>query len=239
MMAIKAILFDKDGTLIDVNRTWVPLYRRMLAIEFALGPEEVTQKMIEAGYDPETDSFRSGSILAGGTTDQLVRIWWADESPEQQTQIARRLDREYAPLARENLLPLLDLSPLLDQLTSMGMTLGVGTNDSLISAVGQIEHLNIKDKFVAIIGQDSVARPKPSGDMIRHFANLAGCRPEEIAMVGDNTHDMEEAKLGGAGLAIGVLTGNARAGDLDHLADHVVSDISLLPDLLNRQIIVE
>ena len=29
-MRIKAILFDKDGTLIDVTRTWLPAYREIL-----------------------------------------------------------------------------------------------------------------------------------------------------------------------------------------------------------------
>ena len=47
-------------------------------------------------------------------------------------------------------------------------------------------------------------------------------------MVGDNPHDMEEARNGGAGLAIGVLSGNAGHGDLDHLADHVIPSIAHL-----------
>ncbi len=29
-MTIRGVLFDKDGTLIDVNATWVPIYREML-----------------------------------------------------------------------------------------------------------------------------------------------------------------------------------------------------------------
>ena len=59
-------------------------------------------------------------------------------------------------------------------------------------------------------------------------------RPDEIAMVGDNSHDMEEALNGGAGMAIGVLTGNAAHDDIAHLADHVLSSVADIPKLLKR-----
>jgi phosphoglycolate phosphatase len=68
--------------------------------------------------------------------------------------------------------------------------------------------------------------------MIRRFAGTVGVKPSEIAMVGDNAHDMEEARNGGAGLAIAVLTGNAGHDDIAHLADHTLRSIAELPALL-------
>ena len=53
-------------------------------------------------------------------------------------------------------------------------------------------------------------------------------------MVGDNPHDIEEARNGGAGLAIGVLSGNSGHGDLDPSADHVIPAIAHLDALLAR-----
>lgn len=53
-MAIKGVLFDKDGTLIDVTGTWVPVYREVLAEVFAdLAPQAIEAKFTAAGYDPE------------------------------------------------------------------------------------------------------------------------------------------------------------------------------------------
>ena len=50
--------------------------------------------------------------------------------------------------------------------------------------------------------------------------------------MGDNAHDMEEARNGGAGLAVAVLSGNAAHGDIAHLADHTIASVAELPALL-------
>jgi phosphoglycolate phosphatase len=68
--------------------------------------------------------------------------------------------------------------------------------------------------------------------MVRRFAAVTGLPAEAIAMVGDNNHDMEEARNGGAGLAIAVLSGNASAGDIGHLADFTIANVAELPALL-------
>jgi phosphoglycolate phosphatase len=232
-MAIKAILFDKDGTLIDVNRTWVPVYRDLLMAEFAVDAYSANEKLALAGYDAVTDQFRAGSILAGGTTLQIVRVWWPELDAHAQTEKASAIDVDYAPLAQRYLSPLFDLAPVLDALEHHKFLLGVGTNDSVASAQGQMQALGIASRFAAIIGYDSVKVPKPSGQMIALFAGKLGLQPHEIAMVGDNTHDLEEARHGGAGLAIGVLTGNGSRNDLGSLADHVIESVQDLPELLH------
>jgi phosphoglycolate phosphatase len=233
-MAIKGILFDKDGTLIDVNGTWVPFYKHLLLQEFGASEQEAEAMMEKAGYEPAGKRFLPGSVLAGGTTRQLVEIWWPDDTPSQQKHTGERLDRDYAPVARKFVKPLFDLIPLLRELKRSGFFLGVGTNDSEISARGHIEALGVRDFFDVVIGADSVPVPKPSGDMVRFFANSAGLSCVEVAMVGDNAHDIEEARNGGAGLAVAVLTGNSDREHVEHLADHVLDSVAALPGLLLR-----
>jgi phosphoglycolate phosphatase len=114
----------------------------------------------------------------------------------------------------------------------MKLHVGLATNDSHYSACNHLSHLGVIDLFDEVIAFDTVAVPKPSGDMIRKFAATVGVKPSEIAMVGDNAHDMEEAHNGGAGLAIAVLTGNAGHDDIAHLADHTLRSIADLPALL-------
>jgi phosphoglycolate phosphatase len=231
-MTIRAILFDKDGTLIDVNATWIPIYREMLMDVFATDLAGAEALMAKAGYDKATDRFRPGSILAGGTTRQLVDTLWPGIDEQGAAGKVRLLDHGYTHLVRDRLTPLMPLEPIFTELRAMGLKLGIGTNDSHVSAKAQMAEVGVIEHFEGIIAADTVAVPKPSGNMIRSFAEITGLEPSAIAMVGDNHHDMEEARNGGAGLAIAVLSGNAAHEDIAHLADHTLASIAELPALL-------
>lgn len=231
-MAIKGILFDKDGTLIDVDRTWIPIYRFILKDQFNADAEAVERMLEKAGLDPATGRMRAGSVMAGGTTGQLVDVWWSGESEAVRADKRRALDHDYVEVVERQLKPLMPLQPIMDELRGAGYRLGLATNDSYVSAVRHVELLGLTPLFDAIITADTVPVAKPSGDMIRSFAAKTGFAPGEIAIVGDNTHDLEEAHNGGAGLGIGVLTGNAAHDDIAHLADHVIASVAELPGLL-------
>lgn len=232
LMAIRGVLFDKDGTLIAVSDTWIPIYRRMLCDLFGTDTEGADALMEKAGLDRLTGKFLAGSVLAGGTTRQLIDIWWPGLDDEGMAEKIRILDHDYAPMVKELLQPLMPLEPILAELRAMNLLLGVATNDSHVSARNHMTHVGIIEHFEDIIAADTVAVPKPSGNMIRRFAEVTGLAPAEIAMVGDNYHDMEEARNGGAGLAIAVLSGNAAHADIAHLADHTIASVADLPALL-------
>jgi len=231
-MAIKGILFDKDGTLIEVNGTWVPLYRNMLHNDFGYQPAEVEAMLVRGGYNSITEGFEAGSVLGGGTTAQLVSLWWPQLDAERHWQRVQLIDNEIAPKAKAFIKPLMDLVPVFDTLRAMKLRLGIATNDSHPSASAQMHHLAVHHYFEAIIGADMVTIAKPSGHMVQLFCERTGLAPAEVAMVGDNFHDMEEARHGGAGLAVAVLSGNSAHGDIAHLADHVLENVAELPALL-------
>jgi phosphoglycolate phosphatase len=231
-MRFRGVLFDKDGTLIEVNDTWVPIYRRMLMDQFGIDAASADGLMAKAGYEPETGKFRANSILASGTTRQLIDIWWPGLDAAGIAEKIRILDHDYAPLARAVLTPLFDLEPVFAELKSLGLVLGVGTNDTHASASNHMAHIGVIEHFADIIAADTVEVPKPAGNMVRRFAEVTGLAPGDIVMVGDNAHDMDEARNGGAGLAVAVLSGNAEAGDIAHLADHVIASVAELPALL-------
>lgn len=234
MSGISAILFDKDGTLIDLDATWVPVYKAFLAREKAQGHEHSEELMRQAGYDPQRGRFLPNSLLASGTTQELFELWWPELDDDGINHKIATLDGEFADIALANIKPVVPLAEFLGNLKARGFRVGVATNDTYKSALSQLQHLGVADLFDDIMGADSVAVPKPSGDMIRKFAQLTGLPTSAIAMVGDTLHDMAEARAGGAGLAIGVLSGSAERHHLADHADHVVANIGDIPALLAR-----
>lgn len=231
-MKIQGVLFDKDGTLIEVNATWVPIYRQILKELCATDDAGAEAMMQKAGYDPATGKFKPGSLLAGGTTRQIAATWWPELAGEAFEARVHQLDHDYTHLVRDKLTPLMPLEPLLTELRAMGLKLGVGTNDSHVSATAHMTHVGVIEHFDDIIAADTVPVPKPSGNMITRFAEITGLPASAIAMVGDNHHDMEEARAGGAGLAVAVLSGNAGREDIAHLADYTIDSVADLPALL-------
>jgi phosphoglycolate phosphatase len=114
-----------------------------------------------------------------------------------------------------------------------GLTLGIATNDVAASAAGTILRFGLSDYIDFAAGYDSGHGAKPGPGMALAFCAASGLAPGEVAVVGDNMHDLEMGRGAGAGLLVGVLTGTSTAADLAPLADHVIADITLLPALLD------
>ena len=121
------------------------------------------------------------------------------------------------------------LSETLKALKAAGFVLGIATNDSEAGARATAAALGISELFSGFVGFDTAARAKPYADPLLHFAAEIGVTPEQVAMVGDNPHDMECARAANAGLAVGVLTGNSPREVLEPLADIVLHSIADLP----------
>ena len=83
MVGIRGIVFDKDGTLIDFERSWVPaLVGSAEELAMRAGRPNMAAVMLEAvGRCPDTGRILPGSQLAAGTTD-VVAAQWRDLVPE-------------------------------------------------------------------------------------------------------------------------------------------------------------
>ncbi|MFS2325958.1 HAD family hydrolase [Brucella sp. H1_1004] len=231
LKAIRAILFDKDGTLIDFDRTWFAVSWN-LAQRTANGDEHYARSLLDAGgYDWQEKRFRANSVIAAGTVEDIVQLWHPDiDEAGFKAKIAEFDSYTVAEGAR-SAVAIEGLRETLETLRDMGFVLGIATNDSEAGAHATAKALGIDHFFDVVIGYDTAARPKPFADPLLYFAKKVGLEPAAIAMVGDNLHDLETAQAAKAGLGIGVLSGNSPREALEPHADVVLNSVADLPAL--------
>ncbi|MEQ8282019.1 MAG: HAD family hydrolase [Parvibaculum sp.] len=231
--ALRGVLFDKDGTLFEYHGTWAPILAEAAEVA-ARGQAALVPEMLEAiGYDTSCHRIRPGSIAGGGDTFGLVDAWLTIAGGWERAALIAEMDGLFVRLAPERSLPVTELPPFFAGLKDRGFVLGIATNDVEASARASLTRFGI-DGFVDFsAGYDRGYGQKPGPGMALAFCAATGLAPHQIAVVGDNTHDLEMGRSAGAGLNIGVLTGTSGHDDLAPFADHVIESIVALPALLD------
>ncbi|MDG4855893.1 MULTISPECIES: HAD family hydrolase [unclassified Mesorhizobium] len=232
MADIKGILFDKDGTLVDFNATWLGI-ADFMAMDAAEGDRWKADRLLAAaGFDFVNKRFKPDSIFASGSNMDVVELWFPRLSEEDQMLAVARFNEITSVQGSSMAVALPGIVESLRALHKRSFRLGVATNDSTSGAEKTLATLGVAQLFDAAFGYDAVANPKPAPDTVIAFCDLTGLKPGEIAMVGDNRHDLEMARAGGCGLAIGVLSGTGTRDSLSPMADVILDSVADLPDFL-------
>lgn len=230
-MPIRAVLFDKDGTLLDYHRTWGPI--NLAAAELAAaGDRDLADHLLALGGMDRTSMItRPGSLLAAAHTVEIAAAWVEAGSPLPLDDLAARLDALFTASATGSV-PIGDLDACFSALRAAGLSLGIASSDNEASIRLMLAHLGLARHISFIAGYDSGHGVKPGPGMALAFAAALGLQPSEIVVVGDNSHDIDMGRSAGAGLVIGVLSGTGDAATLEPIADVCLADVGALPDFL-------
>lgn len=232
--SVRGILFDKDGTLVDYDRTWAPLNRRAAQLAARGDPALAAQLLEIGGYDAARDRVRGGSLLAASHTRQIAQAWIDAGARYELDALSRDMDAIFAAGAGDAV-PVTDVAALFGRLHRRGLALGVATSDGEAAARATLASLGVDTAGLFVAGYDSGYGGKPEPGMVEGFCRAAGLSSGEVAVVGDNTHDLEMAHAAGCAMAVGVLTGTATAHELAGRAHAVIASVDALEDLLDRR----
>lgn len=175
------IVFDLDGTLVDTAPDLV---------------NAMNHAMTSAGYQPAPYAF--GRQFIGGGAKAMLRAAARWQDLELDEDEVHRLWETFIPYYRANIA--VDSVPFhgcLDALTALekrGAKLAVCTNKTQALTDQLLDTLGLTDRFISIIGSDSVPSKKPDGDHIYRTIEAAGGVTEKSLMVGDSTTDEGAAK---------------------------------------------
>ncbi len=221
---VAAVVFDKDGTLIDVHRTWGPAMARALA-ELVDDPADRRRAAAAIGVD----------LVAGTLTTDSPVI--AESNGEIAARIAIALDRPLADTVSQleglatlhvgaAVQPLAGVTEMLSALRGAGLWIGLATNDGGESASKQLTTLGWRQHFDSVIGYDTGFGAKPDPGMLLASATRAGCSIDRLVMVGDTATDVRAANSAGCRV---VVVGSLPVGATD--VTDVTAEVSAIGDL--------
>lgn len=233
-MAIRGILFDKDGTLLDYHQTWMPVNRAVAEMIAKGDPVLAESLLVAGGYDPVCDRVTSGALLAAGNNLEIATAWHGlvkETWPDFET-LLTVVNNGFADLCVGTTTPVTDLKPFVGDLKARGLKLGIATADSEAGIHASLGTFGILDHFDFLSGYDSGFEPKPGPGQVFGFMEKTGLNSHEVMMVGDNLHDLHMGRSANAGSVVGVLTGTSAREDLVDHADHVLADVTEIVALL-------
>ena len=231
---IRAVLFDKDGTLLEFDTLWgaatrrvLPSFLRALSVpaehrlyERMLEALGVTKVGVDAGKAMEWMPYtQMAAVLVKALEEEGFGIKNADAAA-----ILTKLYYKEITRPEAKIIPTGDLTQVMNRLKNRKCLIGLATADGERAAKFCLDRLKIRNYFDYIGTSGGSARPKPSSDLCDWFCRKYHLRPEEVMVVGDSPTDMEFARNSGA-LAVGVLSGVGSREQLQGMADVLIPSV--------------
>lgn len=213
MSAIRAVIFDLDGTLVDSAHV-VGAILNAMRFERALPPLPLDhfRRNISRG----AAELVSGSV-GNGYGDRDV------------TEFRRR----YAMSRTERAHLYAEVAETLETLAASGLMLAVCSNKPEALCRKVLDDTGLQHRFGAIVGGDTTSAAKPDPRPLHYALNVLGVGPEAALLVGDSTVDELCARA--AGVPFVFFAGGYDDG-VNHEACKHVTTIGELAMLLQQPI---
>jgi 2-phosphoglycolate phosphatase len=179
-LALEAILFDLDGTLLDTAPDMVGTLNSL---------------RLDDGLAPLPFAAVRAQVSHGSA--RLIQIGFPGVDPGRSALLQRRFLEAYgARIAAET--RLFDgMDRVLVELTRRGLGAGIVTNKPARLTDALLEELGLRMRFVCVVSGDTLPERKPHPLPMLHAAQLAGAAPDACVYVGDAQRDVQAAHAAG------------------------------------------
>ena len=220
-VAVKAVIFDLDGTITAFNLDYMALRSEVRGL--------LTRKGVPASVlflnESVSDMLDKSEVFMRniGKSKRII-----EKMRNEAFELAERYELEAAKTT--SLLP--NVMETLKTLRKMGLKIGLCTVNSEKTARYILKRFGIEDFFDAVIPRNKVKHVKPSAEHLQAVLKALKVAPREALLVGDATRDMEcarELRVMAVALPTGVSTQKElmQAG-----ANYLITSVGDLPNLV-------
>jgi phosphoglycolate phosphatase len=180
MPALRAVLFDLDGTLLDTAPDMVGALNKLLA----------EQQRAPLPYHEVRNLVSHGS-------SRLVKLGFPDAEPEVFASLQKRYLEIYAGALSLETRLFEGMDGVLQTIESRGLRSGIVTNKPGWLTQPLLDQLGLAARFACVVSGDTVSARKPDAMPMLHAAVLAGVPADACLYVGDAERDVQAAHAAG------------------------------------------
>jgi len=235
---IKLVIFDKDGTLINHDKLFVPWLKNVINNMKPIIPqkEDIFKHL---GFISSSNKFLADSIVAKGTNDDIrnsITEFILKYNNNIDVSTIRTYIRKYwidIDFREEDLETYGNIVEIFNKLRSMNIKLAICTSDDRNPTEKMIKLTNIEDLIdMYVCGNDPISS-KPSPEPIWKICHKLNIKPCETIMVGDTLSDLHAGINARCGKIISVLSGGYSPQELNN-ADIIAKDVTEIPDIVKN-----
>lgn len=184
-LAVKAVMIDLDGTLLDTAPDIAEAAQRMLR---------------DLGMAP-VDLAKIRSFIGNGIANLVKRALTGEmHGKPDEALFALALpvfQKHYAEVLTLKTQPYAGVMAGMEALRAAGFPLACITNKAEMFTLPLLERMGLKDYFALVLSGDSLPKKKPDPLPLLHACEFFGCTPAQMLLIGDSTNDTQAARAAG------------------------------------------
>lgn len=233
---IDTVLFDKDGTFIDLHYFWgkmTELRVQEIMKVFNMSENIFNELCLCLGYDVFNGKMLKNGITALYSRNKIIEIFVKDllkyniqTSDNEITKIFDLVSERFYSQMYKYTKPIEEAINFIKMLNQKGVKCGIVTSDSVTSTELTLKHFNWQSLFGVIIGRESTSENKESGVGTKKALEILNSSPSNTLMIGDAPMDYLAAQNAGIKNVVLVATGQIEKQELLLTVPNVVNSLN-------------
>lgn len=235
---IQTVLFDKDGTFIDVHKYWGRIIEKRIESTckyYNVSFDFYNDLCLSLGYNTITKKLIPQGPIALLARDEVINcLIQALDKIKIQAQI-KDIETIFKQVHLDFLNELFDYVELIedaknlfDKLKEKNIQMAVVTSDMHQNTVEILKYLDLEKYFDLIIGKDDCVSAKKTGEPALIAIDRLKANPKTTIAIGDAPMDSQMATNAGLKASILVASGQIELNELEKYSKHSVKTLKEL-----------